>query len=483
MTSEIIIGVGAEGGSLTLWGRRFQEHSWEFWISIDETAAFELLDEEDQQGLGAAVSVSNRVTSFFEAISLFNTRPWYRLTPVVVHPGFRDEILREVQKKGAQKDVVRWTQFVDQLHNEPLNAFTPQSSESQVVELLDEEDLGPVVKERHIDFLLQEELQVNSEFLHNYVTTAAESFVEHSAIGTATPDFIQAILRPGSRIKFVKILHSVSDVHGESDLIILYKLNESDELIAVLTEDKIHAPFQNLQAQRYKLRGVAGETRQPRRWDHHWTCLVAPKRYIQRGHAFDSAVELEKIKTWIDSPNSARAAFKAGVIGKAIRKAAITGVKVVDPVVTAFRAAHFEAFRDFFGDQLDSISIRPPADDYGDTWFRFKCIQLPMRAYIWHKAERGYVDLSFSGIDAERLKVELGLASLLRPNMKVEQTGKSASIRLSVPPIKDFRCFSEQKALVDAAFEAAQELLSFYTLNRVRVDECLERVVRSEPTS
>lgn len=94
MTGEIIVEVGADGGSIALWGRNLQANSWEFWIRTDETSAYDLLDVEDQQQLRSPVSTSTAVTSFSEGIFLLDNYPWIRLTPVRVHPEFRGNLLR-----------------------------------------------------------------------------------------------------------------------------------------------------------------------------------------------------------------------------------------------------------------------------------------------------------------------------------------------------------------------------------------------------
>jgi hypothetical protein len=335
-----------------------------------------------------------------------------------------------------------------------------------------EQDLGPDVKERHIDFLLQEELKVDPTFLSKFIRAAAQSFAETSGQSERPKDFIEAALQPGAQVKPVSVKHSVSDAYGEADLIVLYQLEGSNEHVAILIEDKIHAPFQQLQAERYKQRGVYGE-KTAKEWNHHWTCLVAPECYIKRGHGFDAAVKLEQIKQWLHSNDSGRAEFKVGVIDKAIRKASITGVKVVDPIVTAFRASYYEAFTDFFRDQLQTLRLRPPMEDYGDPWFMIKSSLLPKGAYINHKAPWGFVDLTFPNTEAQRLRNYPNLESILETGMTIEQTTKSAAVRLNVSKIEDFRCFNDQKAIVDEAFAAVRRLLDFYSRERSSLDAAL----------
>ena len=51
MNRETILEVGAEGGSLTLFGNRDDAGQWRFWTQTDETTMNYLLDEEDLRGL------------------------------------------------------------------------------------------------------------------------------------------------------------------------------------------------------------------------------------------------------------------------------------------------------------------------------------------------------------------------------------------------------------------------------------------------
>jgi hypothetical protein len=336
-----------------------------------------------------------------------------------------------------------------------------------------EESLEPIVKERHIDFLLQEEFSVNPAFLRDFVKVAAQSFAETTARNNEPKLFIEAACQPGAQIKLVSVKHSVSDVYGEADLVVLYKLDGTNEHVAILIEDKIGAPFQDRQASRYKDRGDFGE--KAGKWNHYWTCLVAPECYIKRRHGFDASVELEQIKRWFVSNDPGRARFKTEIIDRAIKKASIIGVKVVDPIVTAFRASHYEAFTGFFKDDPHAPEMRPPQNTWdGDVWFRINCSDLlPKGAYIHHKAPWGFVDLTFPNTDAQRMKKNPNIESTLETGMTIEQTVKSAAIRLHVSKIEDFRCFDDQRASVEEAFLAVRRLLNFYTRERSRLEPVL----------
>jgi len=105
---EMVLEVGAEGGSITLLGNKDTVGQWRFWMRTDETTVTNLLDKEDIQDLGSPLRTSESVSSFPEAIALLNRYPWFRMTPIRIHPEFRFAILSEVQRRGTPEDVAFW---------------------------------------------------------------------------------------------------------------------------------------------------------------------------------------------------------------------------------------------------------------------------------------------------------------------------------------------------------------------------------------
>ncbi len=103
---EIILQVGAEGGDLSLYGRRTPS-GWEFMREVvDQTAA--MLGEQTIQ------HQSETVTTIDEALHLLDTYPWHRLYPLKVHPEFSVLILEaaraRINKEGgsALRGLERW---------------------------------------------------------------------------------------------------------------------------------------------------------------------------------------------------------------------------------------------------------------------------------------------------------------------------------------------------------------------------------------
>jgi hypothetical protein len=103
--SEVIIELGAEGGSITLYGNRAKQG----WIFIREVVDWtpELIDEERIQHRSVAVD------SWEAALHLLDQYHWHKLSPTVVHADFRQPIWVAVQQRlrSSKFDLNRWRDF------------------------------------------------------------------------------------------------------------------------------------------------------------------------------------------------------------------------------------------------------------------------------------------------------------------------------------------------------------------------------------
>jgi len=86
--NEVILEVGAEGGSVTLYGVRTENGRLFSRELIDQTAL--LLDEPEIQ------HTSQLVDSWDAALGLMDRYPWHKLFPVKVHTEFKSAILDAV---------------------------------------------------------------------------------------------------------------------------------------------------------------------------------------------------------------------------------------------------------------------------------------------------------------------------------------------------------------------------------------------------
>jgi hypothetical protein len=94
---EVILDIGAEGGSLTIVGTRAPD-GWRFRLVRDETTLRALFNAEDREGL-EFWHQTDWVQSFESALALLDRYPWHRLYPLQVHPDFRQQVWAAVQQR------------------------------------------------------------------------------------------------------------------------------------------------------------------------------------------------------------------------------------------------------------------------------------------------------------------------------------------------------------------------------------------------
>jgi hypothetical protein len=103
---------------------------------------------------------------------------------------------------------------------------------------------------------------------------------------------------------------------------------------------------------------------------------------------------------------------------------------------------------------------RPDKVPAGSDWPQFRNAGMGGGVYIIHKWREGFVDLTIPGagdaVDQIRAQNQAALVS----DMEVVRTSKSASIRLTVPPLDRFGDFERQRAKVREGLGAAARLLA-----------------------
>jgi hypothetical protein len=124
--------------------------------------------------------------------------------------------------------------------------------------------------------------------------------------------------------RFDRALHSVVAEHGETDVLVFFKMGS--KRVAVMIEDKIGAAFQPQQAERYHLRGQAlCSTGQA---DHYMSVLCAPSAYLRGvGDAWTQHLAVEKIAEFFHHTKEFgwewRAAMLQAAAGKSGRARAV----------------------------------------------------------------------------------------------------------------------------------------------------------------
>lgn len=104
---EIILQVGAEGGSVALHRWETSPGNWTWAMETNEVALYDLLEGED--GFDSRHAVKHQYAhSFEDAIKLLDKYPWPKLYPMEVHPQFRDAILKAVLERDGSAAERRW---------------------------------------------------------------------------------------------------------------------------------------------------------------------------------------------------------------------------------------------------------------------------------------------------------------------------------------------------------------------------------------
>lgn len=297
------------------------------------------------------------------------------------------------------------------------------------------------IQEFWIDFLLEEEFRSDPDF--------ARSFV--SACGLELAGSLP-----------VEVTHSFSDEYGEADLVVEFPVGDAaGSRSALLIENKITAGFQPQQAQRYQSRGLAGLA--AGRWQAYRTVLVAPEKYIKPDHGFDAAISLEQLSAWVCTSEPRRREFKLERIGRAIEKKNLTGVQIVDEVMTEFRR--------WYGSMIDAreAGFIPPAPRPAyrdDNWMEWTSTRLPGGCKFRHRTRTGVVDLSIEKIGQEQL-VPLGPFLPAGAELCTIGTGRPrGAIQLRVTPIVDFSDLPNAGSIVRTALDAAEQMQQALLANK-----------------
>jgi hypothetical protein len=301
--------------------------------------------------------------------------------------------------------------------------------------------------ERDIDLLLAEELSVNRTFADwvksktKFAATAAE---------------------------VIDVFVSKADNLGESDLIAIYA-DELGRRFALMIEDKIDAPLQPQQAERYRLR--AAREIQLEAYTECAIILCAPQYYISnsiRSQEFDCTLSFEDIGAFLRGGEAARRdLYRAAFLESAATRRVNNWMRAVDASTEAFwEAAYIMATRDFPVLEMKRLKVTKDS-----TWINFRPADMPTmpkRIYVSVKGDRGQMDLTFSSTQAHRFHEQI--AGILDTDMTIHQTSASAAIRIEVPGFAPSENLDDSLPKVRHAFTACERLITFYRTHRAILD-------------
>ena len=248
-----------------------------------------------------------------------------------------------------------------------------------------------------------------------------------------------------------KCIHSFSDENGESDITIV--LENNSKKIGLLIEDKINAIAMPKQYERYNLR--AKKQVEEGLFDDYYIFIIAPDSYLNsndEARKYDNKISYEEILDYISGD-----LFGEYLIKEAIEEKKKGYSVIEDRNVTLFWKKYYDLVEERFSNL--TINRHEGARGSNACWPIFftqmKNIQ------IFHKADRGFVDLTFPSVSQYYFEVYDIVKNELRANMTLQKAGKSLAIRIIVPKIDFKKDFEEQKEELLKCLEAVQELQEF----------------------
>lgn len=311
--------------------------------------------------------------------------------------------------------------------------------------------------ERDIDILLAEEFSVNPAFAE---------WMKAKTEFASTP------------ARVIEVYVSKSTNLGESDLIAIYEL-EDERRFALMIEDKVDAPLQPQQAERYRLR--AEQEVKAGACVSYAVLLCAPQSYIAQCkgiNGFDGSVTFEEIAAFLSSGDATpRDHYRASFLNTAATRRANNWVRDVDDQTNDFWDAAYEiATRDF-----PILEMKPLKLTKGSNWITFRTRDMPTQPRLINvsfKGGRGEIDLTFGATTAHRFHELVG--DLLEPDMTVHQASASTGIRLQVEPFQVSDGLEKAMPRVRAAFQSCERLIRFYRSHRDTLNKAAEAATVAE---
>jgi hypothetical protein len=290
------------------------------------------------------------------------------------------------------------------------------------------------VTERDIDLLLMEEFHISADFVSWFC----------GEIG------LYGVSPAGA-------WHSLSDTDGESDL--LLRVLKERRRIGVLIENKVAAPEQDLQAERYHLRGI--RSREQGKLDEYVTVMCAPKRYLDAlnpDSAYQHRVSYEQIAVWFGQQQGRRAVWRHHIMLEAIDQGRRGYTMAVNAAITRFHLAYWEYLRR----RHPRIQMaHPKARGSKSNWIILKGHGFPKGVNMHHKFDQQVMEIGFL-----KRKIDDILAAKADwpDDIAVVQKGGTASLAISVPAINMKLDLEAQASAVEKALEAAYRLMRYASL-------------------
>ncbi len=302
------------------------------------------------------------------------------------------------------------------------------------------------IAERDVDMLVMEELSASTEFREWFSSRVFGEPIYQAKIGA---------------------WHSVSDAQlGESDLVFLFEAIDGPRT-AVLVENKIDAPPQPQQGNRYRTRGEKGL--KEGYWEKFKTCVLAPSKYLtsqKHSESYDVEVSYEELLAYFQSrcPRDERFAYKARIILEGIEQNRRGYQPEYSKEMTKFVTDYFDYYtaKKYF--HLGMQKPKPRAA--GSTWINFYPNSLPEGISLVHQLTSGFVKVFFNGKAESFEALRDKYISKLPDGVSIDIAGKSVAIYTDVPKIDPLLIsFVDQQEQVEFAMQSLSTLEKLVSAN------------------
>lgn len=290
------------------------------------------------------------------------------------------------------------------------------------------------VAERDIDLLLMEEFHVSDEFV--------SWFAEQVEEGSATPD---------------GAWHSLSDTDGETDLLLRVRCGR--ERIGILIENKVAAPEQDAQAERYHLRGI--RSREAGKFDRYVTVMCAPSRYlsgISETSVYQFRVAYEAIADWFARRPDKRSQWRCEIMREAIEQGRRGYTMAVNEANSRF---HHEYWSHLTRKHPKLLMAKPGNKGSKSSWIIMKGSSFPKGVKLHHKIDQRTVELGFESTSIDDI---FAIQPVWPDEIRVMQKGKTASLVMDAPHIEMSGSLTDQLGALEEALALAHLLAGYAKL-------------------
>ncbi len=260
---------------------------------------------------------------------------------------------------------------------------------------------------------------------------------------------------------------SWQDVDGETDIVVSFKAG--DNVLILLIEDKIDAPFQPDQPGRYGARAQRWQASLSSQSEVQ-TVLLAPGEYSENegSDLFDRQISYEDVIAALSGSGDPRPQFLVQTLKNGIE----SHKQGYTPQPSEATTRVWCAIWDCVNSEAPRLRMEEPISKPARAGFIYfnsavgvSSTQTQGRAVIVYKPGHGNVDLQFPNTKVATL--EDAVASVLDSDMTIAEAGESASIRLKVPRVDFGLPPDDQRDAIRQGVVAAERLRCLFIENRL----------------